>query len=167
MPQTFNGPRYSARGASSVNTTTYASGVDGTNWLYAGFDDSGWIAGTNGVGYGASNAFIADYAAAIAPTLPIVHYRLNEASGTAAVNIGSGQEVSIASLAGLIAHKTGLRGRIHFDPSKPDGQPRRCLDVGRAREALGFEAATSLSDGLEQTITWYLAQRQDYLAKAG
>ena len=50
----------------------------------------------------------------------------------------------------------GFRGAIHFDPSKPDGQPRRCLDVTRARELLGFEATTGFVEGLDRTIASYL-----------
>ncbi|MBA2225462.1 MAG: GDP-L-fucose synthase [Thermogemmata sp.] len=76
------------------------------------------------------------------------------------VNIGSGQEISIAELARLIARKTGFTGEIRFDPSMPDGQPRRCLDVTRARQWLGFTARTSLEEGLEKTIAWYRAARQ-------
>lgn len=72
------------------------------------------------------------------------------------VNIGSGQEISIAALVELIAKKTGFKGKIQFDPSKPDGQPRRCLDVTRAKQLLQFEASTPLSEGLEKTISWYL-----------
>jgi GDP-L-fucose synthase len=72
------------------------------------------------------------------------------------VNIGTGQEIRIADLVRLIAAKTGFEGEIAFQTDKPDGQPRRCLDVRRARELLGFEAATSLSEGLERTIAWYL-----------
>ncbi len=72
------------------------------------------------------------------------------------VNVGSGQEISIADLVHSVARKTGFQGEIVFQTDKPDGQPRRCLDVRRARELLGFEATTSLSDGLDQTIAWYL-----------
>lgn len=68
------------------------------------------------------------------------------------VNVGSGHEISIADLAVLVAQKTGFRGRIEFDASKPDGQPRRCLDTSRARELLGFTARTGLAEGLERTI---------------
>jgi GDP-L-fucose synthase len=75
------------------------------------------------------------------------------------VNIGSGQEISIAALAEMIALKTGFTGAIRYDADKPDGQPRRCLDVTRARQLLGFEATTLLSDGLDRTIAWYLASR--------
>jgi hypothetical protein len=67
-----------------------ANNLDGTNWLYPEYNDSTWIAGTNGVGYGTSNAFTADYASAIAPTAPLVHYRFGETGGTVATNIGSG-----------------------------------------------------------------------------
>ena len=73
------------------------------------------------------------------------------------VNVGSGQEITIAELTETVARKAGFEGEIRYDPSKPDGQPRRCLDVTRARELLGFEATTSLSDGLEKTVAWYLA----------
>jgi GDP-L-fucose synthase len=76
------------------------------------------------------------------------------------LNIGSGQEIAVADLVKLIAEKTGFRGKIRFDSSKPDGQPRRCLDVTRAKELLGFEANTTLADGLDRTIAWYLAQRR-------
>ena len=72
------------------------------------------------------------------------------------VNIGSGSEIAIADLVNLIAKKTGFAGEIRFDPSRPDGQPRRCLDVTRAKKLLGFQAATSLEKGLEETIAWYL-----------
>ncbi len=72
------------------------------------------------------------------------------------VNIGSGQEISIMDLVHAIARKTGFQGEIAFQSDKPDGQPRRCLDVQRGRELLGFEATTSLSEGLDRTIAWYL-----------
>ena len=76
------------------------------------------------------------------------------------VNVGSGVEISIADLAKLIAVKTGFTGELKFDPNMPDGQPRRCLDVTRAKELLGFTAKTALAAGLEKTISWYLAARQ-------
>jgi GDP-L-fucose synthase len=71
------------------------------------------------------------------------------------VNIGSGHEIAIANLVQLIAQKTGFAGEIRFDPSRPDGQPRRCLDVTQAKKLFGFEAVTSLEEGLEETIAWY------------
>jgi len=76
------------------------------------------------------------------------------------VNVGSGNEIAIADLAKLIAEKTGFRGELKFEPNMPDGQPRRCLDVTRARQLLGFAARTTLAAGLEKTIAWYLAARK-------
>jgi GDP-L-fucose synthase len=75
--------------------------------------------------------------------------------GKEPVNIGSGAEISIRELAVLIAELTGFDGEIDWDTSKPNGQPRRQLDVTRARELFGFEAQTSLREGLQQTIAWY------------
>jgi GDP-L-fucose synthase len=72
------------------------------------------------------------------------------------VNLGSGAEISIRELATIIAEETGFNGEVRWDTSKPNGQPRRCLDVSRARESFGFEARTSFRDGLRQTIRWYL-----------
>jgi GDP-L-fucose synthase len=82
------------------------------------------------------------------------------------VNVGSGQEIAIADLVQLIAQKTGFAGEIFFDGARPDGQPRRCLDVTRAKYLLGFKATTSLSEGLDQTIAWYKAQRLQGLQAA-
>ncbi len=76
------------------------------------------------------------------------------------VNVGSGVEVTIAELAALIARKTGFSGEVRYDVTKPDGQPRRCLDVTRAKKLFGFEATTSLEQGLEKTIAWYQGTRQ-------
>jgi len=75
------------------------------------------------------------------------------------VNIGAGFEISIRELAQLIAELVGYRGDIVFDPAKPDGQPRRSLDVTRARDAFGFSASTDFREGLRRTIAWYRAQR--------
>lgn len=71
------------------------------------------------------------------------------------VNLGSGQEVTIAELAHLIGELSGYHGRLLWDSSRPDGQPRRCLDTTRAWKAFGFRAQTSLREGLLETITWY------------
>lgn len=76
------------------------------------------------------------------------------------VNIGSGQEISVRQLAELICEVCGFRGEIRWDQSKPDGQPRRCLDTSRARQEFGFEADTCLRDGLRETIDWYERVRQ-------
>jgi GDP-L-fucose synthase len=71
------------------------------------------------------------------------------------VNLGTGQEISIRDLATLIAEKTGFRGRLRWDTSQPNGQPRRRLDVSRARERFGFEAKTTFADGLRATIDYF------------
>jgi GDP-L-fucose synthase len=84
---------------------------------------------------------------------------------SAPLNIGSGHEIAIANLAEMIAEKTGFKGQLRFDASQPDGQPRRCLDVTRAKDLLGFEATTSLSRGLDRTIAWYYSQRRNIAEK--
>jgi GDP-L-fucose synthase len=78
-------------------------------------------------------------------------------SGGEPVNLGSGQEISIAGLTELIAELVGFNGEIVWDTSKPDGQPRRWLDTSRAEREFGFRASTTLRDGLERTIEWYRA----------
>jgi GDP-L-fucose synthase len=75
--------------------------------------------------------------------------------GAEPVNLGTGAEISIRDLAGQIAELTGFAGEIDWDTSMPNGQPRRSLDASRARELFGFEAGTSLREGLERTIAWY------------
>jgi GDP-L-fucose synthase len=75
------------------------------------------------------------------------------------VNLGAGFEISIRELTEKIAALTGFEGKLTWDTSKPNGQPRRMLDVSRARERFGFEARTGFDDGLEQTVNWYLANR--------
>jgi GDP-L-fucose synthase len=73
------------------------------------------------------------------------------------VNIGAGREISIKELVEQIAAITGFHGHIIWDTSKPNGQPRRCLDTSRAREFFGFTAKTDFRDGLKKTIDWYLS----------
>ncbi|TQK73691.1 GDP-L-fucose synthase [Brevibacillus sp. AG162] len=73
------------------------------------------------------------------------------------VNIGSGHEISIKNLAELIRQLSGFHGEFEWDETKPDGQPRRLLDVTKAKELFGFEAQTSLLAGLEKTVAWYMA----------
>jgi GDP-L-fucose synthase len=75
------------------------------------------------------------------------------------VNLGSGREIKISDLVSAIASLTGYRGEIRYDPSRPNGQPRRRLDTSRARTRFGFEARISLEDGLRQTVEWYRAAR--------
>jgi len=71
------------------------------------------------------------------------------------VNLGVGHEITIRELVELIVRLTRFAGEIHWDPSKPDGQPRRALDTSRARERFGFVATTEFEDGVRRTIEWY------------
>jgi GDP-L-fucose synthase len=77
------------------------------------------------------------------------------------VNLGSGMEITIRDLAGLIQELTGYAGTIRWDRSKPDGQPKRCLDVSRAKKEFGFEAQMPFHEGLKRTIDWYLQHNKD------
>ncbi len=72
------------------------------------------------------------------------------------VNLGTGKEIAIKQLANLIAHIIGYKGQIVWDKTRPDGQPRRCLDTSRAKKEFNFEAKTDLSTGLKKTIKWYI-----------
>ena len=75
--------------------------------------------------------------------------------GDAPVNLGTGEEISIGELAGLIGEATGFEGSIEWDTSKPNGQPRRKLDTTRATELFGFTAQMPLREGIERTVAWY------------
>lgn len=97
--------------------------------------------------------FVRDAAEAI--TLAADRY-----DGGEPVNVGSGREISVKDLTRLICDLAGFRGEVRWDATKPDGQPRRCLDVTRAKAAFGFEAKTRLEDGLAETIRWYETTRQ-------
>ena len=77
------------------------------------------------------------------------------------VNLGSAYEISIRELTELVARLTGFNGRIVWDTSKPNGQPRRKLDTSRARERFGFVAHTPFEEGLRRTIAWYERQRAE------
>ena len=80
--------------------------------------------------------------------------------GDQPVNLGSGQEIRIGDLARLIAELTGFRGELAFDATRPNGQPRRCLDVSRAEREFGFRAKTDFRTGLGETIAWYERARR-------
>ena len=73
------------------------------------------------------------------------------------LNLGTGEELSIKALADIIAAEVGFHGRILWDPTKPNGQPRRCLDISRIKQTIGFQPTHSLRDGLKKTIQWYRA----------
>jgi GDP-L-fucose synthase len=75
------------------------------------------------------------------------------------VNLGSGEEISIRDLVNVIARVSGFEGKIHWDSTRPDGQPRRCLDTERA-EKFGFTARISFEDGLARTVQWYKENRE-------
>src|SRR5438128_6003019 len=76
------------------------------------------------------------------------------------VNLGSGKEVSIKALVEMIARLTGFEGRIVWDITRPNGQPRRSLETSRANRLFGFKAQVGFEEGLRQTIDWYVAQQQ-------
>lgn len=82
-------------------------------------------------------------------------------NGAEPVNLGTGSEISIRDLANLIAQLTGFAGELVWDTSKPDGQPRRCLDTTRAEQQFGFKARVGFEEGLRETIAWYREQRRD------
>jgi len=79
--------------------------------------------------------------------------------GAQPINIGSGKEITIKELVEKIAASCGFSGRIRWDRTKPDGQPRRLLDTSRAQAALGFRAPTDFADGLRKTVDWYRRTR--------
>ena len=83
---------------------------------------------------------------------------LERYDGPEPINVGSGEEISIKDLAGLVAEAIGYRGEIVWDPTRPNGQPRRGLNATRARKLVQFEAEVGLRQGLARTITWYVAQ---------
>lgn len=103
---------------------------------------------------GASREFlyVADCAEAI-----VAAARLYD--GPEPINVGSGQEIRIRDLVSLLCEVAGFRGEVRYDPSRPDGQPRRCLDVSRAKTAFGWEAKTGLREGLAKTIAWFEQSR--------
>jgi GDP-L-fucose synthase len=84
--------------------------------------------------------------------------------GAEPVNLGTGAEISIRELAGLVAEIAGFAGEIRWDTSMPNGQPRRALDPSRARELFGFEARTPLREGIERTVAWYRERSSNYAA---
>jgi GDP-L-fucose synthase len=76
------------------------------------------------------------------------------------MNLGSGREITIRQLTELICELCAFRGQICWDPGKPDGQPRRCLNIDRAQREIGFVATTDFRDGLAETIAWYQGMRR-------
>lgn len=87
--------------------------------------------------------------------------------GPEPVNLGSGEEIAIRDLAGRIAAHTGYRGRIAWDATRPNGQPRRRLDTSRAAEQFGWRASTPLEEGLRRTVAWFQEDRVRAAAVGG
>ena len=77
------------------------------------------------------------------------------------INLGAAKETSIKELAETVKKLVGYEGEIVWDAARPNGQPRRCLDTSKAKEKFGFEAKTSLEEGLEKTYNWYIAQQNE------
>ena len=76
------------------------------------------------------------------------------------VNVGTGEDISIAEVARLVVRAVGFEGELNFDTSKPDGTPRKLLDVSRL-EALGWRASTSIEDGIGKSYEWFIKHRAD------
>jgi GDP-L-fucose synthase len=76
--------------------------------------------------------------------------------GKEPINVGSGMEISMSELASQIRGVVGYEGEIVWDSSRPNGQPRRCLDVSKAKSAFGWEAKTPFREGLKKTYDWYV-----------
>ena len=115
-------------------------------------DDSIQVWGTGT----ASREFLYVDDAAEGILLAAEHYQ-----GAEPVNLGANQEIAVKELVEDIAEVTGFSGRIEWDSSRPDGQPRRCVDPSRAKELFGFIASTPFAEGLLHTYQWYLANRQE------
>lgn len=82
-------------------------------------------------------------------------------NGSLPVNLGTGEEVAVRNLATMIAEEIGYSGQVAWDTTKPNGQPRRCLDVSRAKQLFGFQAKHALRQGLMKTVQWFAANRQN------
>lgn len=79
------------------------------------------------------------------------------------VNLGSGKEITIRALVATVKEEMGFNGKIEWDTSKPDGQPRRCLDTSRAEEQFGWSSSTDFNEGLDATIEWYRDNREEII----
>lgn len=102
----------------------------------------------------ASREFVYAGDAAEGILLATEHY-----NGDEPVNIGAGFEITIKDLVEKIAKLTGFKGEIRWDSTKPDGQPRRCLDVSRAKKEFSFEAKVDFNTGLKETVEWYIKNK--------
>jgi GDP-L-fucose synthase len=84
---------------------------------------------------------------------------MEDYNGSEPVNLGTGEEIAIRDLAQLIAEEVGFSGRMLWDTTKPNGQPRRCLDVSRAQQYFGFRARQGLREGIAKTLARFLTDR--------
>ena len=89
---------------------------------------------------------------------------MNSYEGSDLVNIGTGCDVTIGELAELIAHVVGFEGRLTFDSTKPDGTPRKLLDIARIA-ALGWRATISLEEGIKSTYQWFVRNEERFLSQ--
>jgi GDP-L-fucose synthase len=87
---------------------------------------------------------------------------LERYDGPEPINVGSGEEISINDLAGLVSQTVDYQGEVLWDSSKPNGQPRRCLETTRARRLLGFEAEVRLIEGVQRTVSWFVGSFPNY-----
>jgi GDP-L-fucose synthase len=92
---------------------------------------------------------------------------LERYDGPEPINVGSGEEISISELARLIADATAHHGELLWDLSKPNGQPRRCLDTRRAQKLLAFEAEVGLEEGISSTVAWFGSARAEFAIQSG
>jgi GDP-L-fucose synthase len=88
-----------------------------------------------------------------------IRLAMEKYDGVEPVNIGSGQEVTIKRLTEIIANLMNYDGNIIWDTTKPDGQPRRCLDVSKAKQYFDFESITNIVEGLKKTIDWFYKEK--------
>jgi GDP-L-fucose synthase len=91
---------------------------------------------------------------------------LERLEGSDPVNLGAGFEISIRDLAQRIAAASGFTGRFRFDPSQPDGQPRRSLDTSRAERQLGWQSETTFDEGLRRTVAWFRGRAREPMARS-
>jgi GDP-L-fucose synthase len=122
--------------------------------FYNAMKEGKWTVGVWGTGTASREfLFVDDCADAIVSSL------LKD-TGPEPINIGTGVETTIADLVSEISEQMGFGGEIVYDSSKPDGQPRRCLDTTKATDILGFTASTDFENGLKQTIEWFLKEQR-------
>ena len=96
-----------------------------------------------------------------------IYLTLKNYNGPGPINIGTGKEITMKDLAELVKSTVGYQGSIKWDTNMPNGQPRRCLDVSRAKNELGFEATTDFKVGLESTYKWFIKNYESIMINEG